>query len=54
MKVVKEEIIKSGQDGVTYRQVTYDDGGFRQFDAETGELIGSSYESDQEKLPGME
>lgn len=37
-----------------YRQVTYKDGGFRQFDAETGELIGSSYSSDQSKLPNME
>lgn len=54
MKVVKEEIIKSGQAGVTYRQVTYEDGGFRQFDTETGKLIGSSYESDQDKLPSME
>ncbi|MBQ6349998.1 MAG: hypothetical protein IJI42_03625 [Methanobrevibacter sp.] len=55
MKVVKEEIIKSGQqEGVTYREVTYGDGGFRQFDVETGELIGSSYDSDQEKLPSMD
>lgn len=55
MKVVKEEIITSGQEeGVTYREVTYDDGGFRQFDVETGELIGSSYDSDQDKLPKME
>ncbi|MCR5026849.1 MAG: hypothetical protein K6A34_05355 [Methanobrevibacter sp.] len=37
-----------------YRQVTYKDGGFRQFDAETGELIGSSYSSHQSKLPNME
>lgn len=36
-----------------YRQVTYKDGGFRQFDAETGELIGSSYSSDQSKLPNI-
>ena len=54
VKVLKEEIIKSGQAGVTYRQVTYEDGGFRQFDIETGKLIGSSYESDQDKLPSME
>lgn len=55
MKVVKEEIINSAQaEGVTYRKVTYDDGGFRQFDVETGELIGSSYDSDQDKLPKME
>lgn len=55
MKVVKEEIITSGQEsGLKYREVTYDDGGFRQFDIKTGELIGSSYESDQDKLPDME
>lgn len=55
LKVVKEEIIKSGQqEGVTYREVTYDDGGFRQYDVETGKLIGSSYDSDQEKLPNMD
>ena len=33
-----------------YREVTYKDGGFRQFDNATGELIGSSYDEDQEKL----
>ena len=55
MKVVKEEIIASGQeDGLKYREVTYDDGGFRQFDIKTGELIGSSYDSDQDSLPSME
>ena len=55
MKVVKEEIITSGQeDGLKYREVTYDDGGFRQFDIITGELIGSSYDSDQDRLPKME
>lgn len=37
-----------------YREVTYSDGGFRQYDSETGELIGSSYESDQDKLPSLE
>ena len=37
-----------------YKEVTYKDGGFRQFDAETGELIGSSYSSDQSKLPSIE
>ena len=37
-----------------YRHVIYTDGGFRQFDKETGELIGSSYASDQENLPKME
>lgn len=55
MKIVKEEIIKNGQEeGLTYREVTYEDGGFRQFDVESGKLIGSSYESDQDKLPSME
>lgn len=53
--IVSEEIKTSGQqEGLTYREVTYEDGGFRQFDAKTGELIGSSYESDQDKLPNME
>ena len=33
-----------------YREVTYRDGGFRQFDTSTGEMIGSSYDEDQEKL----
>lgn len=33
-----------------YREVTYKDGGFRQFDNSTGEMIGSSYDEDQEKL----
>ena len=55
VKIVKEEIIKNGQEeGLNYREVTYEDGGFRQFDVESGKLIGSSYESDQDKLPSME
>ena len=55
VKIVKEEIVKSGQnEGLTYREVTYEDGGFRQFDVDSGELIGSSYDSDQNKLPKME
>ena len=33
-----------------YREVTYKDGGFRQFDNASGELLGSSYDEDQEKL----
>ena len=37
-----------------YREVTYSDGGFRQFDKDSGELIGSSYKSDQDKLPSLE
>ena len=53
--IVKEEIKFNAQNGEGYyREVTYKDGGFRQFDTETGELIGSSYESDQDKLPSME
>ena len=53
--VVSEVIKSNGQNGEgSYREVNYDDGGFRQFDTETGELIGSSYESDQAKLPSME
>ena len=53
--IVKEEVKFNAQNGEGYyREVTYKDGGFRQFDTETGELIGSSYESDQDKLPSME
>ena len=53
--VVSEVIKPNGQNGEgSYREVKYDDGGFRQFDTKTGELIGSSYESDQAKLPSME
>ena len=53
--VVKEEVKFNEQNGEGYyREVTYKDGGFRQFDVETGELIGSSYESDQSKLPSLE
>lgn len=53
--VVSEEVKFNYQNGSGYyREVTYKDGGFRQFDTETGELIGSSYDSDQDKLPSME
>ncbi|WP_406534307.1 flagellar protein, FliL [Methanobrevibacter sp.] len=53
--VVSEEVKFNYQDGYGYyREVTYKDGGFRQFDTETGELIGSSYDSDQDKLPSLE
>ncbi len=53
--VVSEEVKFNGQQGEGYyREVTYSDGGFRQFDVDTGELIGSSYDSDQDKLPSME
>lgn len=50
------EVIKDNQQNGEgqYREVTYRDGGFRQYDTESGELIGSSYESDQGNLPSME
>lgn len=49
--VVKEEVKENGQaGGGSYRQVSYGDGGFRQYDSKTGELIGSSYDSDQASL----
>lgn len=53
---IVSEIVKSnGQNGEgQYREVTYGDGGFRQFDVDSGELIGSSYKSDQENLPSLE
>ena len=53
--VVSEEVKFNYQNGEGYyREVTYKDGGFRQFDVDTDELIGSSYDSDQDKLPSME
>lgn len=53
--IVKEEVKFNAQNGEGYyREVTYKDGGFRQYDSESGELIGSSYDSDQDKLPSME
>ena len=53
--VVSEEVKFNAQNGEGYyREVTYKDGGFRQYDTETGDLIGSSYDSDQDKLPSME
>jgi len=53
---IVSEVIKSNEQNGEgeYREVTYSDGGFRQYDRDTGELIGSSYESDQENLPSME
>lgn len=49
--IISEAINYNGQnDGGSFREVTYKDGGFRQYDTESGELIGSSYEEDQEKL----
>lgn len=53
--IVSEEVKFNAQNGEGYyREVTYSDGGFRQYDTKTGELIGSSYDSDQGKLPSME
>ena len=53
--IVSVEVKFNAQAGSGYyRQVTYKDGGFRQFDVDTGELIGSSYASDQKYLPSME
>ena len=53
--IVSEEVKFNAQNGEGYyREVTYKDGGFRQYDTETGDLIGSSYDSDQDKLPSME
>ena len=53
---IVSEIVKfNEQNGEGYyREVTYKDGGFRQYDADSGKLIGSSYESDQGSLPSME
>lgn len=53
--VVSEEVKFNAQNGEGYyREVTYKDGGFRQYDTESGDLIGSSYDSDQKNLPTME
>ncbi len=53
--IVSEEIKTNFQAGSgKYREVRYKDGGFRQYDVETGELIGSSYASDQKYLPNLE
>ena len=49
--IVSEVIRFNGQNDEGYfREVTYKDGGFRQYDNATGELIGSSYDEDQEQL----
>ena len=53
--IVSEVVKFNEQNGEGYyREVTYSDGGFRQYDKDSGELIGSSYESDQKNLPSME
>lgn len=53
---IVSEVVKFNQQNGEgyYKEVTYSDGGFRQYDTESGELIGSSYDSDQDKLPSME
>ena len=54
-EIVSEKVKFNSQNGEGYyREVTYADGGFRQFDTQTGELIGSSYACDQDKLPNLE
>ena len=53
--IVSEEVKFNAQNGEGYyREVTYKDGGFRQYDTDSGKLIGSSYDSDQDSLPSME
>lgn len=53
--VVSQEIKFNYQAGSGYyKEIQYKDGGFRQYDVDTGELIGSSYDSDQKYLPSME
>lgn len=49
---ILSDIVESNDQngGGSYREVTYEDGGFRQYDSESGDLIGSSYEEDQEQL----
>ena len=37
-------------DGWEMYQINYNDGNFRQYDTKTGELVGSSFDEDQEKL----
>ena len=54
---VVSEVVKynyQADDGSYYREVTYSDGGFRQYNTSNGKLIGSSYASDQKYLPSME
>ena len=48
---ILSDIIKpNGQSGGSYHEITYKDGGFRQFDVDTGDMIGSSYDEDQKEL----
>ncbi|OWT33069.1 hypothetical protein BGI41_04320 [Methanobrevibacter sp. 87.7] len=55
--VVSKKRYYNAQEGHGYfDEVRYSDGNFRQYDSESGKLIGSSYDSDQEanggSLPG--
>ena len=55
VNIVGEEIKFNAQNGEGYyREVTYSDGGFRQFDVKSGKLIGSSYDFDQKNLPSWD
>ena len=53
---IVDEVVKfNAQNGEGYyREVTYSDGGFRQYDTESGDLIGSSYDYDKDKLHSLE
>lgn len=54
---IVSEVVKynaQADDGSYYREITYSDGGFRQYNVSNGKLIGSSYASDQKYLPSME
>ena len=49
--IVSDVVKENGQEGSgSYREVSYSDGGFRQYDSESGDLIGSSYKEDQGQL----
>lgn len=54
---VIKKLNKQAGDGSSYNEVNYEDGGMRQYDTETGKLIGSTYEEDQGRnggpLPSM-
>lgn len=51
--IISTEYKQNDQDdGSYYKEINYKDGNFRQYDT-NGKLIGSSYDSDQSKLPSM-
>lgn len=52
--VVSVEKKYSHQINKYYKEVNYADGNFRQFNLDTSELIGSSYQEDQKYLPNLE